>query len=55
VAVNLYVTTHLARIPMERTFTAVLPFVLTMLLGLLIIALFPDLSLVVPKWLGMLG
>jgi len=54
VAVNLYVTTHLASIPIEETFREVIPFVLSMLIALLFIALFPYLSLVVPKLLGMM-
>ncbi len=54
VAVNLYVTTHLANISIEETFREVIPFVLSMLLALLIVALFPQISLIVPKLLKMM-
>lgn len=49
VAVNLYVTTQLADIRLEGTFRAVLPFVAAMAVGLLIVALFPWLSLFLPR------
>jgi len=53
VAVNLYVTTHLAEIPVEETFKAVLPFILAMLAGLVILALFPGITLFLPRLFGM--
>lgn len=53
VAVNLYVTTHLAEIPVEETFKAVLPFILAMIIGLVILALFPGVTLFLPRLLGM--
>jgi len=53
VAVNLYVTTHLAEIPVEETFKAVIPFILAMLAGLVIIALFPGVTLFLPRLFGM--
>ncbi len=49
VAVNLFVTTNLAGIPLEKTSYASLPFIAAMVLGLIIIILFPWLSLFLPK------
>ncbi len=54
VAVNLYVTTHLADISIEETFREVIPFVLSMLIALLLVALFPQISLIIPKLLKMM-
>ncbi|MBI4690652.1 MAG: TRAP transporter large permease [Nitrospirae bacterium] len=48
VAVNLFVTTNLAGIPLEKTAYASLPFIAAMILGLIIIILFPWLSLFLP-------
>jgi C4-dicarboxylate transporter DctM subunit len=53
VAVNLYVTTHLANIKIEDTFKAVIPFVLSMAAALVVIALLPQITLFVPKLFGM--
>jgi tripartite ATP-independent transporter DctM subunit len=50
VAVNLYVTTQLANIRLEKTFKAVWPMVLAMLVALVIVILFPQLSLFVPRF-----
>ena len=49
VAVNLFVTTQLARIRLEKTFTTVIPMVLAMMVALLVVILFPSLSLFIPK------
>lgn len=54
VAVNLYVTTQLADIRLEKTFKAVWPLVLAMLVALVIVALFPSLSLFIPKFFGLI-
>jgi C4-dicarboxylate transporter, DctM subunit len=54
VAVNLYVTTQLANIRLEKTFKAVWPMVLAMLVALVIVILFPALSLVVPQFFGLI-
>ena len=54
VAVNLYVTTQLANIRLEKTFKAVWPMVLAMLVALVIVILFPSLSLFVPRFFGLL-
>lgn len=54
VAVNLYVTTQLADIRLEETFKAVWPMVLAMLVALVIVALFPSLSLYIPRFFGLL-
>ncbi len=50
VAVNLYVTTQLANIRLEKTFKAVWPMVLAMLVALVIVILFPQLSLFIPRF-----
>jgi C4-dicarboxylate transporter DctM subunit len=54
VAVNLYVTTQLAGIRLEETFKAVWPMVLAMLVALVIVVLFPALSLFVPTFFGLM-
>jgi C4-dicarboxylate transporter DctM subunit len=54
VAVNLYVTTQLADIRLEETFKAVWPMVLAMLFALLVVILFPALSLYIPKFFGLM-
>jgi len=54
VAVNLYVTTQLANIRLEKTFKAVWPLVLAMLVALVIVASFPSLSLFIPKFFGLM-
>ncbi len=48
VAVNLYVTTHLANINIEDTFKAVIPFIISMLIALALIAIFPQITLFIP-------
>ncbi len=45
VAVNLFVTTQLADIRLEKTFRAVVPMVAAMLAALLVVVLVPQLSL----------
>jgi C4-dicarboxylate transporter DctM subunit len=54
VAVNLYVTTQLADIPLERTFRSVLPLVASMLFALVVIIAVPWLSLFIPRFFGLL-
>lgn len=53
VAVNLYVTTHLAGIGLEKTFKAVWPMVLAMLAALAVVIAFPTLSLTIPRLFGL--
>lgn len=55
VAVNLYVTTNLAGIPLERAALSALPFILAMSLSLLLVILFPALSLYLPRLWGLYG
>ena len=55
VAVNLYVTTHLAGINIEDTFKAVIPFIISMLAALILIALLPEITLFLPNIFGMTG
>lgn len=54
VAVNLYVTTQLADIRLEETFKAVWPMVVAMLVALVVIIIFPSLSLFIPKFFGLM-
>lgn len=54
VAVNLYVTTQLANIRLEETFKAIWPMVIAMLIALLIVVLFPSISLWIPKFFGLI-
>lgn len=54
VAVNLYVTTQLANIRIENTFKAVIPMVLAMILALVAVVLFPDLSLFIPRFFDLM-
>lgn len=54
VAVNLYVTTQLADIRLEETFKAVWPMVIAMLIALVVVVLFPSLSLFIPKFFGLM-
>ena len=54
VAVNLYVTTQLADIRLEETFKAVWPMVIAMLIALVVVILFPSLSLFIPKFFGLM-
>lgn len=54
VAVNLYVTTQLANIRLEKTFKAVWPMVLAMMVALVIVISFPSLSLFIPRFFGLL-
>lgn len=54
VAVNLFVTTQLARVRLEKTFTTIIPMVGVMMIALLLVILFPSLSLVVPRFFHLL-
>ncbi len=54
VAVNLYVTTQLANIRLEQTFKAVWPMVVAMLVALIIVILFPQLSLFIPEFFDLI-
>ncbi|MEJ5365882.1 MAG: TRAP transporter large permease [Desulfosoma sp.] len=53
VAVNLYVTTNLAGISLEKASLATLPFIAAMLLALVLVAVFPALSLWLPRVWGL--
>ncbi len=55
VAVNLYVTTNLAEIPLEKASVAALPFIAAMAMSLLLVIAFPALSLYLPKLWGLYG
>ncbi len=55
VAVNLYVTTNLARIPLEDTAREVMPFIIAMSLVLLLLLIFPQLALFLPRVLKLYG
>lgn len=54
VAVNLYVTTQLADIRLEETFKAVWPMVLAMLVALVVVVIFPSLSLFIPEFFNLM-
>jgi C4-dicarboxylate transporter DctM subunit len=54
VGLNLYVASGLSGLGLSELTRAVLPWLLTMLGFLLIIAFWPDLSLWLPRWLGMM-
>jgi C4-dicarboxylate transporter, DctM subunit len=54
VAATLYVTTQLANIRLEKTFKAVWPMVLAMLVALVTVILFPSLSLFIPQFFGLI-
>lgn len=54
VAVNLYVTTQLANIRLEQTFMAVWPMVLAMLVALVVVIAFPQLSLFIPAFFNLM-
>jgi tripartite ATP-independent transporter DctM subunit len=54
VAVNLFVTTQLANIRLEKTFTTVLPMVLAMMVALLVVIFFPSLSLFIPRFFNLI-
>ena len=53
VAVNLFVTTSLADTKLDQVAVAVVPFVLAMLGGLIVVILWPWLSLAPPIWFGL--
>lgn len=53
VAVNLYVTTNLAGISLEKASLATLPFIAAMILALALVAVFPALSLWLPRVWGL--
>lgn len=54
VAVNLYVTTQLAGIRLEKTFQNVVPLVLAMVVALVIVIVFPGLSLTIPRFFNLM-
>lgn len=53
VAVNLYVTTNLAGISLEKASLATLPFIAAMVVALFLVAVFPALSLWLPRLWGL--
>lgn len=53
VAVNLYVTTNLAGISLEKVSVATLPFIAAMAVALILVAVFPALSLWLPRLWGL--
>lgn len=53
VAVNLYVTTNIGKIPLEDTFREVIPFIFAMVAVLVVVALFPSLSTFLPSLFGL--
>jgi len=53
VAVNLYVTANIGRIPLEDTFREAVPFILSMVGALIVVALWPALSTFLPALFGL--
>jgi C4-dicarboxylate transporter DctM subunit len=53
VAVNLYVTTNIGKIPLEDTFWEVIPFIFAMVAALVVVALIPSLSTFLPTLFGL--
>ena len=53
VAVNLYVTTNIGKIPLEDTFWEVIPFIFAMVAALVVVALIPSLSTFLPALFGL--
>jgi C4-dicarboxylate transporter DctM subunit len=53
VAVNLYVTTNIGKIPLEDTFWEVIPFIFAMAAALIVVALIPSLSTFLPALFGL--
>jgi C4-dicarboxylate transporter DctM subunit len=53
VAVNLYVTTNIGKIPLEDTFWEVIPFIFAMAAALVVVALIPPLSTFLPTLFGL--
>ncbi len=53
VAVNLFVTTQLAHIRLEQTFSTIVPMVVAMIVALLLVIFFPSLSLLLPELLNL--
>jgi C4-dicarboxylate transporter DctM subunit len=53
VAVNLYVTTNIGKIPLEDTFWEVVPFIFAMVAALVVVALIPSLSTFLPTFFGL--
>jgi TRAP-type C4-dicarboxylate transport system permease large subunit len=47
-----FVTSSIARVPPWEVFRAAAPFLLALLVGLLIVTAFPQLSLLLPRLLG---
>lgn len=50
--VNLFVASQLADIPFEKVMMSILPFIAALLFSLVLIVIFPQLSLTIPAWLG---
>jgi C4-dicarboxylate transporter DctM subunit len=54
VAVNLYVGSNIAGISLEKLAKQAIPFILTAIIVLLLLMYFPELTLFIPRLLGML-
>jgi tripartite ATP-independent transporter DctM subunit len=53
VGLSLFIVSRIAETPIERVTRAILPMLAMLLLCLLLITVFPDLVLALPRWLGM--
>ena len=54
VGLNLYVTSGISKLGLTDTSRAVLPWLLSMLVFLVLVTYWPDLSLTLPRWLGLM-
>ena len=55
IGINVFVLSGISDVPMGTIFKGILPFFLGMLLTALLIILFPDIALIVPKMMGMIA
>jgi C4-dicarboxylate transporter DctM subunit len=53
VGLNLYVASGISRLGLTTLSRAVMPWLATMLAFLMVVTFWPDLSLALPRWLGM--
>jgi tripartite ATP-independent transporter DctM subunit len=54
VGMVLFVTSNITKIPLERISKSLMPFIVAALLITLLIAIFPQPALIIPRWLGIL-
>jgi len=52
VAINVYIVQGVTKVPMEKIFLGIIPFVIIYLIAIGFIVAFPDISLFLPKLMG---